>query len=160
MVRKQRQERTMLDINTLVQDTVNLLEFELQQKSIALEMDLSPLPLTLASKIEIEQVLINLVKNAIDAMADAHRRELRISTRIIESGSILVSVRDSGKGIAAGELDKVFDPFQTSKKEGLGLGLPICRSLVENYGGQIWAEQNADEGVEFNFTLPVGVSNA
>ncbi len=160
MVRKQRQERTMLDINTLVQDTVNLLEFELQQRSVALEMDLSPLPLTLASKIEIEQVLINLVKNAIDAMADARQRELRISTRIIESGFILVSVRDSGKGIAAGELDKVFDPFQTSKKEGLGLGLAICRSLVENYGGQIWAEQNADAGVEFNFTLPVGVSNA
>jgi two-component system sensor kinase FixL len=119
-------------------------------------MDLSPLPLTLASKIEIEQVLINLVKNAIDAMADAHRRELRLATRIIESGYILVSVRDSGKGIAAGELDRVFDPFQTSKKEGLGLGLPICRSLVENYGGQIWAEQNGDGGVEFNFTLPSG----
>jgi PAS domain S-box-containing protein len=159
MVRKQRQERTMLDINALVQDTVNLLEFELQQRSVALELDLSPLPLTLASKIEIEQVLINLVKNAIDAMADVHRRELRLATRIIE-GFILVSVRDSGKGIAAGELDKVFDPFQTSKKEGLGLGLPICRSLIENYGGQIWAEQNTDAGVEFNFTLPIGVSNA
>jgi PAS domain S-box-containing protein len=160
MVRKQRQERSMLDINTLVQDTVNLLEFELQQGSIALEMDLSPLPLTLASKIEIEQVLINLVKNAIDAMADARPRELRLATRIIESGFILVSVRDSGKGIAADQLDKVFDPFQTSKKEGLGLGLPICRSLIENHGGQIWAEQNAGAGVEFNFTLPIGVSNA
>lgn len=160
MVRKQRQERSMLDINTLVQDTANLLEFELQQRSVALEMDLSPLPLTLASKIEIEQVLINLIKNAIDAMASVHRRELRLATRIIESGFILVSVRDSGKGIAAGELDKVFDPFQTSKKEGLGLGLPICRSLIENHGGQIWAEQNADAGVEFNFTLPIGVSDA
>jgi PAS domain S-box-containing protein len=160
LVRKQRQEPAMQDINSLVQDTVNLLEFELHQKSISIDMDLSPLPLTRVSKIEIEQVLINLIKNAIDSMDSAPRRELRIATRVIESGFILVSVSDSGKGIAADDLDKVFNPFQTTKKEGLGLGLTICRSLVENYGGKIWAEQNGDAGAEFNFTLPVGVSNA
>jgi two-component system sensor kinase FixL len=111
-------------------------------------------PPVLANRTELEQVLINLIKNAIDSMAASPRRELRITTRVIESGAVMVSVRDTGKGIAADELDKVFNPFQTSKKEGLGLGLAICRSLIESYGGQIWAEQNGDGGAEFNFTLP------
>jgi len=160
MVRKRGQERTMLDINSLARDTVHFMEYEIRQKSVAVIMDFYSLPPTLASRVEIEQVLINLIKNAIDSMEAAPTRVLRITTRLIESGAILVSVSDTGKGIAPGELDKVFNPFQSSKKEGLGLGLPICRSLIENHGGQIWAEQSGDEGAEFNFTLPAGAIHA
>ena len=131
---------------------------EFQHHFITTELDLSPLPLTLGSRIEVEQVLINLVSNAIDSMSSSPRRELRITTRVIESGAILITVSDTGKGIAADDLDKIFNPFHSTKKNGLGLGLAICRSLVENNGGQIWAEQNGDAGAEFNFTIPVGAT--
>jgi PAS domain S-box-containing protein len=154
LVRKQKQERNMLEINALINDTVSFMDYELHHHFIKLSLDLSTVPPVLVNRIEVEQVLINLIKNAIDSMDSSPRRELRITTRVIESGAIMVSVRDTGKGIATDELDKVFNPFQTSKKEGLGLGLAICRSLIENYGGRIWAEQNGDGGAEFNFTLP------
>ena len=158
IVSKRQQERTMLDINTLIRDTVQFMGFEIRQHSVSVIKDFYTLPLTLVNKIEIEQVLINLIKNAIDSMDAAPLRVLRITTRVIESDFILVLVSDTGKGIVPDELDKIFNPFQTSKKDGLGLGLPICRSLIESYGGQIWAEQRGDEGAEFYFTLPVGAN--
>jgi PAS domain S-box-containing protein len=159
MVRKQRQERVMLDINALIRDTVHFMEYEIRQHAVSVVMDFYTLPSALASKVEIEQVLVNLIKNAVDSMASTPRRVLRITTRTIDAAFILVSVSDTGKGIVQGDLDKVFNPFQSSKQEGLGLGLPICRSLVENHGGKIWAEQHGDEGAEFNFTLPVGAND-
>ena len=154
LVRKQKQERSVQEINALVNDTISFMDYELHHHFIKLSLELSAVPQVLGNRIELEQVLINLIKNAIDSMQSSPRKELRIATRVIESGAVMVSVRDTGKGIAADELDKVFDPFQTSKKEGLGLGLAICRSLIENYGGRIWAEQNGHGGTEFNFTLP------
>jgi PAS domain S-box-containing protein len=160
MVRKQRQARAMLDVNTLIRDTVHFMEHEIRQHAVSVVMDFYTLPPTRVSRVEIEQVLINLFKNAIDAMGAAPRRVLRISTRIAESGDILVSVSDTGAGIASDELDRVFNPFQSSKSEGLGLGLPICRSLVENHGGRIWAERHDGEGTEFHFTLPAGAVHA
>jgi PAS domain S-box-containing protein len=154
LVRKQKQENSMQEINALVRDTVSFMDYELHHHFIRLSLELSPVPPVLGNRIELEQVLINLIKNAIDSMASSPRRDLHITTRVIESGAVMVSVRDTGKGIATDELDKIFNPFQTSKKEGLGLGLAICRSLIENYGGRIWAEQNGHGGAEFNFTLP------
>jgi PAS domain S-box-containing protein len=160
LVRKQRQERAMLDINALIRDTVHFMEYEIRQHAVSVVMDFYTLPPVPAGRVEIEQVLINLFKNAIDAMAAAPTRVLRIATRAAGSGFIQVSVSDTGAGIAAGELDKVFYPFRSSKNEGLGLGLPICRSVVENHGGRIWVEQPGDQGAEFNFTLPVGDEHA
>lgn len=159
MVRKQRQERAMLDINALIRDTVHFMEYEIRQTAVSVIMDFYTLPPVRAGRIEIEQVLINLFKNAIDAMAESSTRVLRITTRPLESGFVLVSVFDTGKGLAPDALDRIFDPFHSSKSGGLGLGLPICRSLIENHGGQIWAERNGDEGAEFNFTLPVGAND-
>ncbi len=154
LVRKQKQERSMQEVNELIRDTLSFMDYELHHHFIKLSLELSPVPPVLGNRIELEQVLINLIKNAIDSMASSPRRDLRITTRVVESGAVMVSVRDTGKGIAADELDKMFDPFQTSKKDGLGLGLAICRSLIENYGGRIWAEQTGHGGAEFNFTLP------
>jgi len=153
LVRKQKYERTLLDINTVIKDSVKFLDYELQHHYISVVLDTSRLPLVLANRIEIEQVLINLIKNAIDSMSSSPRRELRIATRVIESGSILVTVSDTGKGVGVEDMERIFNPFQTSKEDGLGLGLAICRSLIENYGGHIWAEQKEDAGIEFNFTL-------
>lgn len=159
-VRKQKQERTIQDLNSLVRDTVTFLEHEFHRHFIAIEVDLAPLPMALVNRIEVEQVLINLIRNAIDSMGSSQRRELRITTRTVGSGAILVTVSDTGKGIAGGDLDKIFNPFQTSKSNGLGLGLAICRSLVESYGGRIWAENMGNAGAEFSFTIPAGVTYA
>lgn len=154
LIRKQGHERAMTDINDVIRDSVDFLEHDLSRQSIRVIPEFSDLPQIRVNKIEIEQVLLNLMKNAIESMASLPRRELRLATRLVESGNILVSVGDTGKGMPAAELDQVFYPFQSSKKDGLGLGLAICRSLVENYGGRIWAEQNGDAGMEFSFTLP------
>ncbi len=156
LISKKEFERSMLDINSVIRDSIQFLDRELQQSMVQVTLHVSPLPPVRANKIEIEQVLINLIKNAIDSMCDQPRRELNIVTSAIESGSVLVKISDTGKGIAEEDMDKVFDAFHTSKKDGLGLGLAICRSLVENYGGKIWVEQKEDEGIEFNFTLSVG----
>lgn len=154
LIRKQGHERAMMDINQLIKDSVDFLEHDLNRQSIRVIPDFVELPQVRVNKIEIEQVLLNLMKNAIDSMAALPRRELRLSTRLAESDKILITVGDTGKGVPAGDLEQVFNPFQTSKQNGLGLGLAICRSLVENYGGRIWAEQNGDAGMEFSFTLP------
>lgn len=154
LIRKQGHERAMLDINEVIRDSVDFLEHDLSRQSIRVIPEFSDLPQIRVNKIEIEQVLLNLMKNAIESMASLPRKELRLATRLVESGNILVTVGDTGTGIAAAELDQIFYPFQTSKQNGLGLGLAICRSLVENYGGRIWAEQNVDAGMEFSFTLP------
>ncbi|MEN6584848.1 MAG: PAS domain S-box protein [Sulfuricella sp.] len=157
MMRKQGRQCEMMDINSVIKDSVNFLEQDLNRYSIAVVHDLCDLPLTSVNKIEIEQILLNLMKNAIDSMSSQARRELRLATRLINSGTIMTTVSDTGKGIPPDELDKVFNPFQTTKQNGLGLGLGICRSLIENYGGKIWAEKRSDCGMEFNFTLPVEV---
>jgi two-component system sensor kinase FixL len=122
-------------------------------------MTLSPLPKVMACRIEIEQVLLNLYKNAIEAMSAWPQRELRVSTRLSEAGYVLIAVSDTGKGLLLNEMANLFNPFQTTKKDGLGLGLVICRSIVENHGGQIWADANMSLGAEFCFTLPAGAEH-
>jgi PAS domain S-box-containing protein len=153
IVRKHKYERTLLDVNLVVKDSIRFLEYELQRHHILVTLNLSGLPPVLANRIEIEQVLINLIKNSIDSMSSTPRRELHIVTGTTESGEVLVTVGDTGKGVAAEDVERIFNPFQTSKKDGLGLGLAICRSLIESYGGKIWAEQKEGAGVKFNFTL-------
>jgi PAS domain S-box-containing protein len=156
MVRKQGHDRSMTDINQVIRNAVTLLEREFQHQSVTVVLDLPALPQIPANRIEIEQVLINLMKNAVEAMAASPQRELLIATRVAESGDILVTVRDTGCGIAADDMDKIFNPFHTSKQDGLGLGLAICRTLVENYGGRIWVEPGRNSGTDFNFTLSAG----
>lgn len=158
LIRKQVDERLPADINVLVQNTLDFLEHETRQRGIQLSMVLPPLPLppALVNKVEIEQVLINLLKNAIDAMAGVSAPELHIVSALNDLGQIQVSVGDNGRGLSSTQLATLFDPFHTSKKDGLGLGLAICRSLVENHGGRIWADPHREFGAEFHFTLPIG----
>jgi len=102
-------------------------------------------------------VLINLITNACDAMADTPRevRILTIRTALDTEGCVLISVCDVGPGLAEGKLEQVFEPFFTTKAHGMGLGLSVCRTIVNAHGGKLWAEHNSDRGATFHLLLPV-----
>jgi PAS domain S-box-containing protein len=159
LVRRQGHERSMTDIGQVIRNAAVLLEREFQYQSVTVMLDLPSLPQISANRVELEQVLINLMKNAVEAMAGQAQRELRLAAQQLESGDVLVTVGDSGCGIGIADMDKIFNPFHTTKPDGLGLGLSICRTLVENYGGRIWAEPRDGGGTDFNFTLSVGRPN-
>jgi len=158
LTRKQRHKSEMIDINSVIKDSVSFLQQDLNRHFIVVSNDFSDLPLISVNRIEIEQVMLNLIKNSMDALSSQPRRELHLATRLIQDGMILVTVSDTGTGILHEEMENIFNPFQTTKQKGLGLGLGICRSLIESYGGKIWAEQRSECGMEFNFTLPVVVT--
>jgi two-component system sensor kinase FixL len=109
--------------------------------------------LVLADRIQIQQVLLNLIRNAIEVMEDVARRELRIETHARDGGLVEVSVADTGRGLAPEVAERLFQPFVTTKKHGMGVGLSICRTIVEGHGGRIWAESAPGEGTAFRFTL-------
>jgi two-component system sensor kinase FixL len=108
----------------------------------------------LVDRIQIQQVLVNLIRNAIDAMMDTPVRSLTIRTDSDSPGFMRVSVEDSGSGISEAVAAELFQPFVTTKKSGMGIGLSICRTIVEAHGGRIWFEPAANRGTVFHFTLP------
>jgi PAS domain S-box-containing protein len=108
-----------------------------------------------ANRIQVQQVLVNIMRNALEAMAGAPRRELIVSTTLPIRDAVEVAIADSGPGLAADVAEHLFDPFVSTKRDGMGLGLSICRSIVEAHGGQLWAEPNPDGGAIFRFTLSV-----
>jgi two-component system sensor kinase FixL len=107
----------------------------------------------LVDKIQIQQVLLNLMRNAIEAMEGMERRELTILVQAADAGMATISVGDTGRGIAPDIADRLFQPFATTKPTGMGVGLSICRTIIEAHGGQIWAEPNPGGGAVFHFTL-------
>ena len=113
-------------------------------------------------RVELQQVILNLVLNALEAMSGAGEglRELLIATERAESGDILVSVRDTGPGLSPAAKEDVFKAFYTTKPNGLGLGLSICRSIVEAHRGRLWSSPNSPRGAVFQFTLPSNPENA
>ena len=140
----------------MIQEVLTLADRELHENRVLLERQLTQaLPLVLADRVQMQQVLLNLIMNGIEAMAAVTNRprSLCMQSRIDESGDILVAVRDSGTGLGSGA-DRVFTPFFTTKANGMGMGLSISRSLVENHGGRLWATPNVPHGAVFYFTLP------
>ena len=116
------------------------------------------LPAIEGDRVQLQQVILNLIVNAIEAMSGPNEasRDLLISTEKAEPDSVLVTVRDSGPGLAPAALERLFDAFYTTKANEMGLGLSICRSIIEAHGGRIWASANAPRGAVFQFTLQVG----
>jgi PAS domain S-box-containing protein len=146
-----------MDLASATLDVLRLLRSELVAHDIAVETDLPPsVPLVRADKIQIQQVLLNLVKNASDSMAHVSpaRRRLSLSVRGNGNGQVRVSVRDTGTGIAHDVGPRLFEPFVTTKPDGMGLGLAVCRTIVEAHGGRLRAENNAGPGATFEFTVP------
>ena len=156
LVRKTGSEKARLDVNQAIQEVVYLTEHEGLRKGVTLRMELgSDLPLVLGDRVQLQQVILNLVMNGIEAMAPVadRPRELLVYSRLHESNQVLVGVQDSGVGIAPENLKKIFDPFYTTKSQGMGMGLAISRSIVENHGGKLWASPNDGPGATFQFTL-------
>jgi len=151
--------RRNCDVNQLIKDSAGLLQDDIIREGVKLDLLLSDhLPNANIDPIQIQQVIINLVKNAIEAMTDLSKdRILTISTsnRTESSSKIVVTVCDSGPGIGSGAAEKIFEPFVSTKKNGTGIGLAICRSIIEAHGGRISAQNGTPGGAMVQFTIPV-----
>jgi PAS domain S-box-containing protein len=157
LTKKEPQRRDRLEINGAICEVIELTRGEAVKNSVSVRAELADsLPLVQGDKVQLQQVILNLIVNAIEAMSDMGKeaRELLISSGTIESGGVLVTVRDSGPGLAPATLDRLFDAFYTTKPSGLGMGLSICRSIVEAHGGNLWASANDPQGAVFQFTVP------
>src|SRR6185369_15275927 len=155
LVKKDGIQLETLDLNQLIHDAVRLLHSDTLIRKVQIVLDLDgDLAPTRGDGVQLQQVLFNLLLNAFDAMKEVPEgeRTVCIRTREPDSGGIRIEVSDRGTGIRPEKLPRLFEPFQTTKQEGLGLGLSISRSIVEAHGGRIWATNNADRGATFCFT--------
>ncbi len=149
--------REPLDINETIREIIVLVRSDMDKQRVALRLELSPnLPKVFGDRVQLQQVMLNLILNAIDAMAtvQGRARDLVIETRSSEEGEVLVTVRDSGIGLAPESIEHIFTAFHTTKPGGLGMGLSISRSIVENHSGRLWVTSHVGQGASFHFTLP------
>jgi PAS domain S-box-containing protein len=157
LLKREEPERQTLDINALIEEIVALIRGEFVIRDVQLRLEpAGHLPKVRGDRVQIQQVLLNLLRNAGEAMVDLPRalRTVWIRTWHYGSDAVGVSVSDAGPPIDENTLAKMFDPFYTTKSEGLGIGLPISRSIIEAHGGRIWVERNAGAGLTIHFTLP------
>jgi PAS domain S-box-containing protein len=156
LMRKTDTAPARLDINEVIEEVILLTRNETTRRGVTVRMELAAdLPPVSGDRVQLQQLTLNLLMNGIEAMASVNDRprELIISSRTNESGEVLVAVQDCGMGIAPEDLEKIFDAFYTTKSQGMGMGLAISRSIVENHGGRLWAVPNEDSGATFQFTL-------
>jgi two-component system sensor histidine kinase DctS len=157
-VKKREPRRATVPVAAIVDEAIGFAEIDARKVGVAIRVDVpGDLPPVYADRIMIEQVILNLVKNGIEAMSatPAARREVLVRARA-EARAVEVAVSDRGRGLDAGEAEKLFTPFYTTKPQGMGMGLNICRSIVEFHDGRLWARPNDGGGSVFAFTLPVG----
>jgi len=157
LIRKAPPRKDTCDINEAIRDVVGLTHGEMVKNKISAQTQLAEdLPRIQGDKIQLQQVILNLIINAVDAMSSVSTgpRELFISTAK-DVGGVLVTVRDSGPGLSPESVERLFDAFYTTKADGMGMGLSICRSIVEAHGGRIWASRDFGQGATFQFTLPL-----
>jgi C4-dicarboxylate-specific signal transduction histidine kinase len=149
--------RQPVDLNQIIGDVLALVRSDLIARNVSVRLELAPQPLNvLADAVQLQQVLLNLVVNACEAMSATPptERQLTITTGAAEHGrKIACSVTDRGHGILQPCLDEIFEPFVTTKRNGLGLGLAICRSILEAHGGRLWAQNTSEGGASFHFLI-------
>jgi PAS domain S-box-containing protein len=158
LAKKGEPQKSLLEINDVINDVLLLTEGEVRSHRVEVRSELKEaLPPVLGDRIQLQQVIINLIMNAIDAMASAvdQPREVVVQTELQGQDQVLVAVQDSGIGLDAVDTDRLFDAFFTTKPSGMGMGLPICRSIIEAHGGRLWASRNRTAGATFQFSLPV-----
>jgi len=167
LIKKAPPQKDRLSINDAIRDVLELVRAETLKNDVLVRVELAPgLPMIDGDRVQLQQVLLNLIVNAIESMsgvADAVRH-LKISTRYVhdpDSGgqdSIHVEVRDSGQGLDPARVDRLFETFYSTKASGMGMGLAICRSIIEVHGGTLTASANEPRGAVFQFTLPVDLT--
>ena len=148
-----------LEINEALLEVMGLTRVAMSENCVIAKMQLSNgLPQILGDRVQLQQVILNLIMNAIEAMSEVREgpRELSISTsEVVESGSVLVALSDTGPGLSQAGPERIFEAFYTTKPDGLGMGLSICRSIVEAHGGRLWATPNEPYGAVFCMMLPI-----
>jgi signal transduction histidine kinase len=156
MFEKDTQEKTPTDVNELIRSVLALVYIDLRKHGVETQMSLDEqLPPVIVNQVQLRQVILNLVMNAIEAMNAAEPRLLSIKSENTGHNSIRVSIEDTGSGIDRSHADRVFKPLFTTKARGMGMGLAICRSIIESHGGKIWVSAGASRGSIFQFELPV-----
>ncbi len=161
LTRKTKPEQVPLDMNRTIYEVLSLAGGELERHQIVVKTNLlAVLPSAIGDRIELQQVVLNLFMNAIEAMKNNTEklRILMVSSHCDSMGNIQISVEDSGAGIGNTDVDQIFEAFFTTKRDGMGMGLSICRSIVEHHGGKIWALPSAAGGMVFHFTVPAAIT--
>jgi C4-dicarboxylate-specific signal transduction histidine kinase len=156
-------EMVQLDVTDVVKEVVALVQREMDNHRVSLRMELAPAPpMILGDRVQLQQVIINLVMNGIEAMQSVtdRPRELVIRSHQDKTHRVLVTVTDCGVGISAENADRLFNAFFTTKPGGMGMGLSICRSIVESHGGRLWATASVPHGATFQFALPANTGTA
>jgi signal transduction histidine kinase len=151
--------RESVDVNEAIREVIALTRHEVQMRSVVLRTELADdVPPVVGDRVQLQQVVLNLVLNAAEAMSgvEGRPRELAVGTSREGTRHVRVAVRDSGIGLDPGAGPRLFEAFYTTKKEGMGMGLSIARSIVESHGGRLWAVPNEGPGATFVFTLPQG----
>jgi PAS domain S-box-containing protein len=163
LIRKAPPRKDGLEINEAILEVIALTRGEVVKNGVCVQTQLAEgLPLVQGDRVQLQQVILNLIINAVEAMsgADGGSRELLISTAIAEPDGVLVTVRDSGPGLAPASLERLFEAFYTTKPGGLGMGLSVCRSIIEAHSGRLWATANMPQGAVLQFTVPAHPDSA
>jgi C4-dicarboxylate-specific signal transduction histidine kinase len=155
-------QRQLVDVNEVIQELIVLLRSHITRYFISVRMELAAdLPQVSGDRVQLQQVMMNLMMNSIDAMKDVEgTRELAIKSHRTGNEQLLVSVSDSGVGLPSQQADQIFHAFFTTKPHGIGMGLAICRSIVESHSGRLWAADNSPRGASFHLILPTNSMNA
>ena len=163
LVKKAPPRSDLVDLNDVILEVLALAQSEARRKDVSPKQELaSDLPPVLGDRVQLQQVILNLIINGFEAIANVSdgARELSISSGRDESDNLIVAVRDSGAGLDQADSERVFDAFFTTKPDGMGMGLAICRTIIESHGGRLWATNNAPRGAVFQFTLPAASQRA
>jgi signal transduction histidine kinase len=157
MIRKSEASMEPLDINSVVRDVLDLLLLDVRRNGVSVLLELQAgLDPVIGDRVQLEQVMMNLVTNGIESMSDrGGQRVLSIRTKPAADANILIEVEDAGVGVDRAKVDQIFEPFFTTKNHGIGMGLPICRSIVEAHSGRLWVTPGLERGSVFHLTLPV-----
>jgi signal transduction histidine kinase len=151
-------KQELVAINEVIGEMIGMMRGEARAHGVSIRSDLKDdLPMIMADRVQLQQVLMNLMLNGIEAMKDTGGA-LTVKSRLGEDGRIQISIHDTGPGLPLGKADQIFDAFFTTKPEGSGMGLAICKSIVESQGGRLWATANDGRGATFHFTLPTQVT--
>jgi PAS domain S-box-containing protein len=156
MLRKEDAKHALLDLNHVAEESLRLMHSDLLDRRVSVDTSFAPnLPPVSGDPVQLQQVMLNLLINGCDAVAGRGREaRLHVSSRVTERGSVAIAISDNGDGIPPQDIERIFEPFVTSKSHGIGLGLAICRSIIEGHGGRLWASNNASRGATMAFELP------